>query len=178
MPFKHSPHSPPVLLTLLNLPLLAQAQPGKWPVATHLSLTWLCGFLSCSFFVPFLSPLVILCFPFSQFLALANLKVLPRFICPAIDSLLINKKPIGDKDLQRLDHRFTILGPRLIRSLGTNLHQSCYHLHYQRPHGASTLPLTSLTPPTDLASALAPAFFAQTILMASETVVFLPFCLL
>lgn len=46
---------------------------------------------------------------------------------------------------------------------------SSYHLGHRRAPEASTLPLASLTPPTDLASALAPASFTQTILHTNHS---------
>ena len=63
-------------------------------------------------------------FPFSQFLAHANLKVLPQSTCLTIGCwlLLINQKPIRDKDLQLLDTQIPDYGARLIQSIRTNPH--------------------------------------------------------
>jgi hypothetical protein len=51
-----------------------------------------------------------------------NLKVLPLSPCPTIGvgSLLINQKPIGDKDPQHLDMLCVILGAELRQNIRTN----------------------------------------------------------
>ena len=54
-------------------------------------------------------------FPFSQFLARVNLKVLPQSTCPAlaIGSLLIDQIPIGGKYLQYLGMQIPDFGGQI-----------------------------------------------------------------
>jgi hypothetical protein len=120
--------SPQVLPRLLNLPLLPQAQSGKWPVATYPN-SYMAGWLSLLHLLcPILPPgvMVIPCLPFSQYLALANLKFLPQSVCPPIGCWLFidQSKPNWGKGPSVVwTHRFRVWGIGLIRSSGTDPQQ-------------------------------------------------------
>lgn len=86
--------SPPVLLRLLNLPLLPQTQSGKWPVATYWNSYMACWLSLLQLLCPILLSRVmaIQCLSFFQFLGHENLKVPLQSTCPAISCCIDRSK--------------------------------------------------------------------------------------